>query len=268
MTESNALTTVQATSGPLTYLTEANSFEHIWRVATAFSKSALVPPHFQGKPENTFVALQMALQLEVNPLLALQNIIVIQGRPGFNAQFAIALCNQRGPFKGPITWESKGKGKELEVTAKGILRVTGETVDVTVSLAMAELEGWTKNPKYRSMPEQMLRYRSATWLIRLYAPDVLLGFNTNDELEDVRQSKLATAEPVTIVEELNQKVLSHKSASESVVAAMPETAAPVVITSEPEPVEGRSVSEPTEAKTKTVELNAADEDPFQGALDE
>jgi hypothetical protein len=243
MSDSNALTTT-STAGPLSYLTEANSFEHIWRVATAFSKSALVPPHFHGKPENTFVALQMALQLEVNPLLALQNIIVIQGRPGFNAQFAIALCNQRGPFRGPITWETSGKGKELEVKAKGVLRVTGETVEVTVSMATAELEGWTKNPKYRSMPEQMLRYRSATWLIRLYAPDVLLGFSTNDELEDVTMTRVKVEQPgnePVIVAELNSRIAKTSGT----------------------PADSLSTVEVGEAtKTETVEISAPDDDPF------
>lgn len=264
MTESTALSTVSSASGPLTFLTEQSSFEHIWRVATAFSKSALVPPHFQGKPENTFVALQMALQLEVNPLLALQNIIVIQGRPGFNAQFAIALCNQRGPFRGPITWESKGKGKELEVTAKGVLRQTGEVVDVTVSMAMAELEGWTKNPKYRSMPEQMLRYRSATWLIRLYAPDVLLGFSTNDELEDMRKSALNNAspvEPVTIVEELNQRVQSQQiDRSEPGPSEQAEVIKNAAVSVE-------TLSGATKGQTKVEELTAPEDDPFEGGMD-
>ncbi len=50
---------------------------------------------------------------------------------------------------------------------------------------MAEAAGWTKNPKYRSMPEHMLRYRSATLLIRLYAPEVMHGYSTAAELRDI-----------------------------------------------------------------------------------
>ena len=51
-------------------------------------------------------------------------------------------------------------------------------------MAMAKADGWTKNAKYRSIPEQMLRYRSATWLIRLYCPEVTCGMQSTDELKD------------------------------------------------------------------------------------
>lgn len=213
MTESNALTTVNRNdgAGALSYLTDASSFEHIWRVGKAFASSRMVPAHFQGKPEDCFVALQMAMQLGVNPLLALQNITVISGRPGFNAQFAISLANQRGPFTGPITWSSKGKGAELAVTAKAVIAATGETVEVTVDMGMAVAEGWTKNPKYKSIPEQMLRYRSATWLIRLYCPEVLMGFSSTEELQDMTTVQRAEVKDVTPVkvaslEDLNQKI--------------------------------------------------------------
>ena len=196
--QSTALTT-QGDSAALGFLTNPAAFEHTWRLALAFSKSQMVPPHFQGKAENCMVAIMMSQQLEVNPLLALQNLTVISGRPGFNAQFAIALANRRGPFAGPISWVSSGKGDSLEVTAQAVIKQTGEQVSVTVSMEMAKADGWTKNPKYKSIPEQMLRYRSATWLIRLYCPDVLLGFGTSDEIEDTSRPS-AQIERVTVTE--------------------------------------------------------------------
>jgi hypothetical protein len=198
--QSTALATTGAGSMSSGLLANPASFEHTWRVAKAFSMSQMVPPHFQGKPENCMVALLMAEQLEVNHLLALQNLTVIQGRPGFNAQFAIALANRRGPFNGPITWKSKGQGDSLEVSAQAVIKATGEQVFVTVTMEMAKAEGWTKNPKYRSIPEQMLRYRSATWLIRLYCPEVLLGFGTSEELEDASRGQAAPVEKVKVTE--------------------------------------------------------------------
>lgn len=199
--QSTALATASANAATTGILSNPAAFEHTWRVAKAFSMSQMVPPHFQGKPENCMVALLMAEQLEVNHLLALQNLTVIQGRPGFNAQFAIALANRRGPFAGPITWKSNGQGDGLEVSAHAVIKSTGEAVSVTVSMEMAKAEGWTKNPKYRSIPEQMLRYRSATWLIRLYCPEVLLGFGTSDELEDTAKPGAAPIEQVKVSEE-------------------------------------------------------------------
>ncbi len=224
MTESTALTTTETTSSGLSYLNDGNALEHLWRVSRYFAASKMVPAHFQQKPEDCMVAVMMAQQLEVNPILALQNLQVINGRPGFSASFAIGLANRRGPFHGPITWESTGTGDDLVVTAKAVIKATGEEVRVSTSMAMAKAEGWVKNPKYRSIPEQMLRYRSATWLIRLYAPDVLLGFGTSDEIEDS-----GTVQPVAVKEvgaqpgadpvaELNAKIKTRaKRAPEPVV---------------------------------------------------
>jgi hypothetical protein len=241
MTESTALSTqTQAQQpAPLAFLHDGEAFNHIWRVAKAFSASRMVPPHFQGKPEDCMVALMMAQQLEVNPLLALQNLQVVNGRAGFSASFAIGLANQRGPFAGPITWSSKGAGDDLEVTAHGIVRVTGEQVSATVSMQTAKAEGWVKNPKYRSMPEQMLRYRAATWLIRLHCPEVLLGLGTDDEIATAQPRPSQGVKPVTvidqsptaptdIVEQLNQQILS-KADAEPVEVRVEETTTPPAV---------------------------------------
>lgn len=219
MTESVALTTQpQQQAGQLAFLHDASAFEHLWRVAKAFSASRMVPPHFQGKPEDCMVALMMSQQLEVNPLLCLQNTQVISGRPGFSASFAIAMANTRGPFAGPITWASEGQGDSLSVTAMATVRATGEQVHATVDMAMAKAEGWTKNPKYRSIPEQMLRYRAATWLIRLHCPEVLLGMTTAEELVDIQpatarvEAKEHSAPPLLV--DLNQQI-RRKASTES-----------------------------------------------------
>lgn len=266
--QSTALVASDPGAASLGFLSNPAAFEHTWRVAKAFSMSQMVPPHFQQKPENCMVALMMAQQLEVNPLLALQNLTVIQGRPGFNAQFAIALANRRGPFAGPITWASKGQGDSLSVSAQAVIKSTGEQVSVTVSMEMARAEGWTKNPKYKSIPEQMLRYRSATWLIRLYCPEVLLGFGTSEEIEDTVKAGSAPVERVTVTEadsrhdlvkQLNAEVqggAKRKQARATTPAAEPAEDALVVPVAETAPL---AQSEPQPA---AVPDNETADDPF------
>lgn len=225
MTDSTALTTQQQEPGAIQVLpaqlatidAEVRQFEFDWRKAQALSRSRMVPAHFQGKAEDCMVAVMMARQLGINDLLALQNIQLISGRPGFSASFAIGLANTRGPFAGPITWSTEGSGESLKVTARAIVRATGEEVSASVDFGMAKAEGWTKNPKYRSMPEQMLRYRAATWLIRLHCPEVLMGLSSSDELEDIRAAEsksIPTAsksrEATVTVEELNKQIEQKK----------------------------------------------------------
>jgi len=198
MTKDSELAKSENTS----FLTDAKSFEHTWRVATAFASSKMIPKQFQNKPEDCMVALMMAQQLEVNPILALQNLQVIHGNVGFNSSFAIALANDRGNFKEPITWTSEGQGDNLAVTAHTILK-TGKEISITVGMDTARKEGWTSNPKYKTMPEQMLRYRSATWLIRLHCPEVLLGMQASEEIQDVQPTVQVGGSPV---DKINQKV--------------------------------------------------------------
>ena len=200
MTKENQLTT---TNNNGSFLTDKNAFEHTWRVATAFSKSKLVPKHFQDKPEDCMVALMMANQLNIDPYSALQNLQMISGKVGFSSAFAIALANDRGSFAAPITWDVEGKGESLVVTAKAKLKKTGEIVKVSVSMETAKKEGWTRNTKYQTMPEQMLRYRSATWLIRLHCPEVLLGMQASDEITDVEPTVNVGGSPV---DKINAKI--------------------------------------------------------------
>jgi hypothetical protein len=85
-------------------------------------------------------------------------------------------------------WRSSGAGEKLAVTAHATLAVTGDAIEVTCDMAMAMAEGWTRNAKYKSMPEHMLRWRSAAMLIRLYAPEVMLGMPVIEELETLPEA--------------------------------------------------------------------------------
>ena len=158
-------------------------FEHSQRVAKMFAASELVPPHLRGKMADCLIAYAIAKRTREEPLVVLQNIYFVSGRAGWSATYMIAKANRSGVFARRINWRLEGEGKNLRVTAVATLADSGEPVEATASMAMAEAEGWTKNPKYRTMPDQMLRYRSATMLIRLFAPEVMMGLPVADEID-------------------------------------------------------------------------------------
>ena len=180
----------------LAMMTNPASGPAIYRLAETMANSQLIPPHLRGKVEDVFVALAMAEQLGENPIVVLQNIYVVSGRAGWSASYMIAKANRSGVFKGRIDWRVTGKGDGLTVTAFAVLADSGQAVEMTTSMEMARDEGWTKNSKYKSMPEVMLRYRSATLLIRMYAGDVMLGMHTDDELQVVPVSEATTVAQV------------------------------------------------------------------------
>ena len=165
----------------------------MWRYAQALSKANIIPKTFQGHAANCFVAMDMANRLGVGVMEIMQNTYVVHGTPGFSARYTIAMCNNSGVFKGPICWTESGKGDDLSVTAYAYVAATGERVEYTVDMAMAKAEKWTTNPKYRTMPSLMLKYRSGSTLVKLYNPGCLLGMQTAEELEDMRHASAAPA---------------------------------------------------------------------------
>jgi hypothetical protein len=182
-------------SGEYAMLFDSAKFNQAWRVAQAFATSGLVPEHFKNNTAGVFVVLHMATRLDLDPFMALQKVYMVHGRPGMEAQLIIALVNARGPFHGPIQWETDGVGDKRQWTAYATHKATGERCEVTVTWAMVTQEGWNKDKpmksggvqksKWNTLPDLMGRYRSATFLARLFCPEVILGLSTADELEDM-----------------------------------------------------------------------------------
>jgi hypothetical protein len=161
-------------------------------VAKVFAGSQLVPKHLQGKVEDIMIALNIADRLGEDPLTVMQSIYIVSGKAGWSSSYMIARINSSGLIKGRVTWDEVGQGKDLVVTAKATLADTGEVVRATTSMQMAIAEGWISNKKYQTMPEQMLRFRSAAMLQRLYFPEVMLGMATAEEISD---EPVAPAQP-------------------------------------------------------------------------
>lgn len=185
----NALTTTdRPMNTSLSLLMDPLKFDHLQRVGKMLALSPLFPEHLrkggmEGAIANGALVLNMANRLNEDPLTVAQNIYFVGGRPGWNTTYMIAKANQAGVFRDPIDWEVTGKGDSLTVTAFGIIERTGKRVEVTLDMETAKKEGWTKNPKYQSIPGQMLRYRTAAFLIRLYCPEVMIGLPAQIEQE-------------------------------------------------------------------------------------
>ncbi len=181
-----------------------NELNMLWKLAEKFAKSDMIPGHFKGKVENCFVVIQMAQRSGIDPMLALQNMYMVSGKPGMSTQLAIALANQSGKLKGPIRYDTKGEGDKMEVTAYATSK-EGYELSFTVTMGMAIAEGWIKNPKYKSLPQLMLSYRAAVLLLRLHIPEVLMGMHMADEYEDVAAANGVTVQvekPIASANEL------------------------------------------------------------------
>lgn len=155
------------------------------RIGQAFAASSLVPQQYQGNVANCIVALEMANRMGASPLMVMQNLYIVHGTPGWSSKFLIACFNQCGRFSSlRYDWNADRSA----CRAWAIEKATGERIEgPQVSIEIAKAEGWsTKNgSKWKTMPELMLMYRAAAFLIRTYAPEISMGLQTDDEIIDV-----------------------------------------------------------------------------------
>lgn len=165
------------------------SFELMQRAAKLLASSTLVPKEYQGNLSNCVIALNMAQRIGADPLMVMQNLYLVHGRPGWSAQFLIATFNQCGRFTA-MRFEFFGEKDAADwgCRAYATEKSTGEKIvgaDITMKLAKAE--GWStkSGSKWQTMPQQMLMYRAASWLVRAYAPEIAMGLQTVEEVRDV-----------------------------------------------------------------------------------
>lgn len=220
-------------------------FDTMQRVCKMFASSDLVPENYKPKfkpipagasPEtvaaiqeenktakdkamaNCMIAVEISMRIGASPLMVMQNMAVIYGRPSWSSKFLIATVNSCGRFeplkfrftdKGNIgkveytdyEWNDRARRKEavkkvldgtnirnLEcvayTTAKGSKEVL-ESAPVSIQLAVEERWYTKDGSKWRTMPRQMLMYRAASMWTNAYAPELSMGMRTVEEQQDI-----------------------------------------------------------------------------------
>lgn len=162
-------------------------FDQTLRAAQMLSQTSLVPQSYQGKPQDCFLALEIAGRMNVSPMVVMQNMYVVKGKPTWAGQACMTLINSCGKFKDVRHVYTGTKGSENRGCYIEAVRISnGEVVQGTeVTLQMAKNEGWLANSKWKNMPEQMLGYRAAAFFARMHCPEALAGMQTREEVYDV-----------------------------------------------------------------------------------
>lgn len=170
---------------------DKTAFEQTQRVAIMLSKSQMIPEKYQNKPQDCFVAIEMAARAGLSPLAVLQNVDVVKGKPRWSGQACMAIINSCGRFRDAHPEYTGAKGTENRACFIRATRVLDRAVvdGTEVSMKMAAAEGWMSNPKWKNMPEQMLFYRAAAFFARIYCPSELLGAIVEGEPEDIEASR-------------------------------------------------------------------------------
>lgn len=261
---------VPATQGEIGF-TSIEGFMALQRMAAMFTASSMVPNTFQGQANlgNSAIALDMAIRMKANPLMVMQSLYIVHGRPSWSAQFLIATLNKSGKFSA-LRYEFQGKegSDDWGCRACATELATKETLKgPLITIALAKKEGWygKSGSKWQTMPELMLRYRAASWFVRAYAPEIAMGLPETEELYDTVD--VTPAEPVTVqaeeakpeltVEEIAKKA-RRKVAKPQTEVVVEQEEAPAA---QPEPQAAEAEEQPQEdAVVESAEAPQAADD--------
>ena len=172
------------------------SIDEMWRYGKALSRSDIVPRDvYFSKPDNCFIALDLAQRTGCHWLTIMQHVYIVHGRPAMDAQLSTALCNKSGLFVDPLEYEVEGdnpQDKAYRVRAYATRNSTGKMLHGPwIDWNLVRGEGWydKAGSKWKTMPEQMFHYRAASWFQKRFCPEVTMGMMTVDEARDIPERK-------------------------------------------------------------------------------
>lgn len=191
------------------------AFEAAQRMIRPLSESDLVPVTFQKRPANCLIALETAQRIGASPMMVMQNLYIVHGKPAWSSTFLIACINASRKFT-PLRYRMTGeKGTDGYGCIAWAIDRDGEKLESPeVTIGMAKAEGWygKTGSKWKTMPELMLRYRAATFFARTYVPELTMGIQTQDEIIDITP---VSAESVPVSKFEKRKKEASKTAAES-----------------------------------------------------
>lgn len=180
-----------------TVFSDSDSFQKIFDIGKMFASSKLVPQNYQGNPMDCTIAVDMANRMGVSPMMVMQNLYIVQGKPQWSGQACMSLIRGSGEFTNvrPVYTGEKGTDTwGCYICAED--KKTGEIVKGTeITIKMAKDEGWynKSGSKWKTMPEQMLAYRAASFFARVYVPNSLMGVYVEGEAEDISKQERSEA---------------------------------------------------------------------------
>lgn len=179
----------------------SQSFAAAQAMAKQLSRSTIVPEAYRGEQgeANILIALEMSNRIGASVMAVMQAMTPIHGKPAWSATFLIATVNSCGRFT-PLRFRFSGTPGADDHGCRAVAKdrdTQEELVGSLVTIGMAKAEGWfsRNGSKWKTMPEQMLQYRAASFWTRAYAPELSFGMHTEDE---VRDSGSATPPPTPV----------------------------------------------------------------------
>lgn len=148
----------------------------MWRVARRIADTEFVPKALRNRPEAVMAAIIAGRELGLPPMMSLQNIAVIEGKPTLSAQAMRAIVIARGHLIERV------ESDDEHCVMRGQRSDTGQELTVTWTMADVAKGGIDKGREgvktnWRMYPAQMLTARATSELCRLLFADLLGGLS-------------------------------------------------------------------------------------------
>jgi len=170
---SNAL----ATRNSSAMLPDAQTWQTMMMMADELVKSGMLPSHIKTAAAAVAI-IQKGRELDIPPMYALSNIVVIGGKPSANAELMLALIYRDHGDAAIGFQESTNDHCTVAYRRRG----WSQPGLFTFTIQDAETAGLMKNPTWRSYPAAMLRARAISAVARMAFPDTIGGMYTPEEL--------------------------------------------------------------------------------------
>lgn len=171
-----------------------SDMDQVWRFATIVHKSGLAPKDL-NKPETITVAIMHGLEVGLTPLMALQRIAVINGRPSIWGDGAMGLVRASGLCEF-VDEKLVGDGDTLAATCRVKRKGEKEAIERSFSVGDARRANlWGKAGPWQQYPKRMLQMRARAFALRDLFADVLGGLYIAEELEGLEEPPLKEVNP-------------------------------------------------------------------------
>lgn len=188
---------------------QPQNIQEAMQMADMLAKSQMVPKCYQNKPQDTLVAMMMGSELGLNPIQALQNIAVINGKPSIYGDAMLALVQNHPAFGGI----KEDYDDSTETAICTVWRKGGEKHTMRFSRADAERAGlWGKAGPWSQYPKRMQAFRARGFALRDQFADALAGLISREEAEDMPERDMGIAQRHEQPKE--PAVIEHYPASE------------------------------------------------------
>ena len=167
---------------PAAFSLVPSNLDQAMQLAKLIADSDLAPKDYKGKPGNVLIAVQMGQEVGLPPMSAIQNIAVINGKPGLYGDVGKAILLAAGFII------EEDDVEVIKKTGMGRCRITRPghpPVERTFSRESAKTAGLVgKQGPWSQYPERQMAWRAFWFAARDAAADVLKGLAGAEELRD------------------------------------------------------------------------------------